>query len=315
MFDSSNSTYAGCLAGIVTFWLVGNSFLLHSAAAFLFTMGVILTVRQEGWREVGMDRLLPMGRVFFSVPLAVFGMQHFTSLRVVVNGVPPWMPGHLFWVCLVGIALIAASLSIISGKSAQLAALLVSIMLFLFVLMIYVPNAVRNPGDRFAIALVFRDLSLSGGALALVGTLATEGRGHFMRWLAVLARCFFAIPMIFFGVEHFLHPDFAPGVPLPKMMPSWIPGHMVWAYITGTALVVCGVSILLNKYARWGATGVGITFLVLVIFIYMPIEIVHPSIEISGELDYVADTLAMGGAALLVAELLARKTVRAAFPS
>jgi hypothetical protein len=26
--------------------------------------------------------------------------------------------------------------------------------------------------------------------------------------------------MVFFGVEHFLHPEFAPGVPLPKLMPA-----------------------------------------------------------------------------------------------
>jgi hypothetical protein len=38
-----------------------------------------------------------------------------------------------------------------------------------------------------------------------------------------------------------------------------------------------------------------------VVFVYLPMEILHPSIVISGELDYVADTLAMSGAALLVA--------------
>jgi hypothetical protein len=52
---------------------------------------------------------------------------------------------------------------------------------------------------------------------------------------------------------------------------------------------------------------VGITFLALLIFIYMPMEVVHPSIEISAELDQVAQTLAMSGAALLVGGAQARK--------
>jgi hypothetical protein len=61
------------------------------------------------------------------------------------------------------------------------------------------------------------------------------------------------------------------------------------------------VSILVERGGRWAATGLGVMFVVLVVFIYLPMEILHPSIVISGELDYVADTLAMSGAALLVA--------------
>jgi hypothetical protein len=46
----------------------------------------------------------------------------------------------------------------------------------------------------------------------------------------------------------------------------------------------------------------------------MPMEIVHPSIEISAELDQVAQTLAMSGAALLVAGAQAGKAARAVTP-
>jgi len=42
-------------------------------------------------------------------------------------------------------------------------------------------------------------------------------------------------------------------------------------------------------------------FFALTIFFYLPMEVVHPSIEISGELDQLAQALAMSGAALLVA--------------
>jgi hypothetical protein len=47
-----------------------------------------------------------------------------------------------------------------------------------------------------------------------------------------------------------------------------------------------------------------VLYVVLVAFVYMPMEIAHPSVEISGELDFVANTLAVGGAALLVAGAL-----------
>ena len=42
-----------------------------------------------------------------------------------------------------------------------------------------------------------------------------------------------AIPLMFFGVEHFLHPKFAPGVPLAKLTPGWVPAPPVWGYLIG----------------------------------------------------------------------------------
>jgi uncharacterized membrane protein len=289
------------VAEIVSSPFSGSLFWLHAAAAILFVIGLVLTIRNETSQARGLDRLISFGRMFLAVPLAVFGMQHFVFLNDVKNGVPSWMPGHLFWACFVGTALIAACLSLITGVQAELAAMLLGSMFLLFVLLIYLPNALRHPQDRFAVALFFRDLALSGGAFALAGTLAAKSRPRVARWLVGLGRFLFAVPMTFFGLEHFLHPDFAPGVPLTKMMPTWMPGHVIWAYLTGTALIVCGVSILVERGGRWAATGLGITFVVLVVFIYVPMEILHPSIVISGELDYVADTLAMSGAAFLVA--------------
>jgi hypothetical protein len=44
-------------------------------------------------------------------------------------------------------------------------------------------------------------------------------------------------------------------------------------------------------------------------------EIVHPSIEISGELDYVADTLAVAGAALLIAGAHTRSAATEGMPN
>ncbi len=289
------------MAGIVFSNLLGSSFWLHFAAAVLFTIGLVLTIKNGALQTHGWDRPIRFGPIFFAIPLAVFGLQHFALTKVVMNGVPSWIPGHLFWAYFVGIALIAAAVSIITGIRADLAALLVGLMLFLFVMLIYVPNLANNPHDRFALVLPFRDLALSGGALSLAGALAATRQSRSARWLAVAGRYFFAVPMPLFGVEHFLHPDFAPGVPLPKLMPPSVPGHLVWAYCTGTILIACGLCVLFKKGVRVAAAALGITFLVLVIFIYMPMEIVHPSIDISGELDYAADTLAMSGAALLVA--------------
>jgi hypothetical protein len=55
------------------------------------------------------------------------------------------------------------------------------------------------------------------------------------------------IPAIVFGWEHFLHPAFAPGIPMEAITPAWIPGRRFWAYLTGAALIACGACIVVNK--------------------------------------------------------------------
>jgi uncharacterized membrane protein YphA (DoxX/SURF4 family) len=206
--------------------------------------------------------------------------------------------------------LIAACISILTGIKADLAALLLGIMFVLFVLMLHLPNLIQNPHDRFALSPLLRDLAYSGGAFSLAATIGFASMQIARRWLALIARWLVAIPLLYFGVEQFLHPEFAPGVPLEMLMPAWIPGHMVWAWLTGAVLVGGGACMLLSKTARTAATVVGVAYLLLVVCIYLPMEFVHPSTEISGELDYIADTLAMSGAALLVAGALTASVSR-----
>jgi len=295
-------------------WLTGSSLVLHLVTVILFALGVVLTLRRQTPQAQGVERIIPFGPMFFAVPLALFGMQHFVFLNEVKQAVPPWMPWHTFWACLVGVALIAACLSLLTEIKSGLAALLMGIMLFLFVLMIDLPGLMSDPHNRFGITGTLRDLAFSGGALALAGTLGVVGRKRPIRWLIEVGRWFFAAPMLYFGAEHFLHPEFAPGIPFEVRMPSWMPVPLVWAYATGAVFVVCGVCILVSKSARTAAAWLGVAFLLLVVCIYLPREIVHPSIEISGELDDLTDTLVMSGAALLVAAAMARKAAPAAIP-
>lgn len=299
--DSLGFTHRSLAAGVGPFWLKSSSLWLNCFAAVLFALGVFLTLRKSATRADALDRVIAFGPFFFGWPLAVFGAQHIVFLKDVVNGVPAWIPGHLFWALFVGIALIAAALSLTTGIMAERAAFMMGVMLFCFVLMIYVPNLVENPGD-LAVTQLLRDLSMSGGALALAGTLAMKGEWSRFGWIAVLGRYFFAVGILDFGVENFMHPEYAPVVPEPDlMMPTWIPAHIVYAWVTGVILVVCGVAMLLNWRTRLAGVVAGIALFALVLSFYLPMEIVHPSIEISGELDQVAQALAMSGAALLVA--------------
>src|SRR5207253_5316169 len=79
------------------------------------------------------------------------------------------------------------------------------------------------------------------------------------------------VASLVFGIEHFLHPEFVPVVPLKQLMPSWIPGHSFLAYLTGAVLLGSSLCMLFRWKARIVAAWVGIFVFVIVMLVYLPI--------------------------------------------
>lgn len=275
----------------------------YCAAAVVTIVGLPLAIQSQKPPARGMDKLVPFGRLFFALPLAVFGVEHFTAAKIIASIVPSWIPGHLFWVYLVGVALIAAALSIASGRASHWAATLVGVMLFLFVLLIHIPNVAANLKDRFLWAVALRDLAFSGGALAYGGARAGESRGGRQDWMVTVGRYFIALPALFFGVEQILHPEYVPGIPLNKVTAAWVPGRLFWSYLTGTVLLAAAIGLAAKIKERLAAASLGLMILLVVLFVYLPTLVVRPT-DIGNELNFVVDTLMFSGAAFLLAHAL-----------
>jgi len=270
-------------------------------------LGGLVTVRRSWSAAHGLEKLVALGPVFVAAALAAFGAEHMVLAPFVSRVVPAWMPARLFWTYFVGAALFAAALSLILRRSVRLAATLLGVMFVLFVVLIHAPNAAAHPGDRFAWAVALRDLAFGGGALALAAAQKEDQRAQGTRGLVLAATLMVAIPLLFFGIEHFLHPEFAPGVPLPKMTPAWVPIRAFWGYSTGVALLAAGGAILINARARTAATLLGLLFLLLTVLLYAPIlATAAQSSEMIEGLNYVADTLLFAGTVLLLATALPR---------
>lgn len=288
----------------VLVFLAGNPWdllLPYLIGALILIIGLSMNIKGEVSRAQGIDKIIPFGPVFLAVPMAVFGAEHFGFFESeVVSMVPSWIPWHLFWALFVGACLIGGALALVVRKFAGLAAALFGVMLLLFVLLIHIPRIVGAPGDRFAWAVALRDLAFSGGALAFAVTQTEAGRAQGTHKVITLARFFIGFPIVFFAVEHFLHPEFAPGVPLEELTPLWIPAHLLWAYLTGAVFVVTGLGLIFNKETRLAATCLGLILMVLVLAVYTPMMIAKPSAIGSG-LSFLVDTLLLSGSALCFA--------------
>jgi hypothetical protein len=117
------------------------------------------------------------------------------------------------------------------------------------------------------------------------------------------ARYVVAVALLFFAVQHFLHPGFVPVVPLALVLPAWIPFHWLWSYGVGAALLVGGLMIIANWHTRAAAICLGIVVFVVVLLIYVPILAAHP-IDVGVSMNYFADTLFVSGALLIFASAM-----------
>ncbi len=277
-----------------------------SAGVLLFLIA-LWAARADIARARGLDKIVALSNLCFAIPLAVFGALHLSDVGFVLPLVPSYMPWRLFWAYFVGCALLAASVSIATKIQVRWSGLLFGIMMFAFVAMLIIPGVLARPRDRFAWTLVFRESSFGGGAWILAGN-AMRGQGKSR--LITVGRVLIAIAAIFYGVEHFLHPANVPGVPLEKLMPAWIPAHLLISYLTGAILVIAGTSILRNKRTRMAATYLGTWIVLLVLFVYGPILIAalaDPSTAVKVEgINYFADTLLFAGAILALASATPR---------
>ena len=283
------------------------------AAGIVLFLIALWAAKADITRATGesLDKVVALNNLWFAAPLAVFGALHLSAARGLMTMVPTYMPWRLFWAYFFGFALLAASLSIATKIQVRWSGLLFGIAMFSFVAMLDIPGILANPRDRFAWTLTLREMLFGGGGWILAGTAVREqGHGQGGSKLITIGRVLIGIAAIFFGVEHFLHPANVPGVPLEKLMPTWIPGRVLISYLTGAILLVAGAAILLGKKTRLAATYLGTWIVLLVVFIYGPILIAalaNPSTDVKIEgINYFFDTLLFAGAILALASAARR---------
>ena len=277
--------------------------------AVVVAIWLVATFRGDAWSKArGFDKLILLGPLFYAAPLAAFGTEHFTQTDAVASLVPEWIPWHRFWTYFIGACFIAAALSVVTRIRARLSASLLAVTFFLFVVLMDIPAWLRDPRDRFALTLALRQLSFCGGALALTASLTTQGRKPSADALATVARYFISVPVLVYGVQQFMHGNYVPGVPLNRLTPDYVFGHSLWTYLAAVVYVFAGCLLLVGKKARAAATLVGLTVLLLVLFVYVPIGVVDRA-SLSG-FNYPADTLMFCGAILLLAGAMPQEAWR-----
>ncbi|HEX4371821.1 MAG TPA: hypothetical protein VHZ50_00820 [Puia sp.] len=116
-----------------------------------------------------LSAFISCGKIFFSIMLISFGIDHFLYADGVKDLVPGWIPGHIFWTYVAGVLLIGTGVAIILNIKRRLVSMLAGIMLLAWFLILHIPRAVAHPemekGNE--ITSVFEALAFSGIAFLI----------------------------------------------------------------------------------------------------------------------------------------------------
>lgn len=93
-----------------------------------------------------------------------------------------------------------------------------------------------------------------------------------------LACIVFAIIMALFGIYHLLQAD-----KIKANVPQWIPGGVLWVYITGIGFVLAAIAILINKQTKLACYLLAAMLLIFIFTVHVP-KIIYGTDEVEKQM-------------------------------
>jgi uncharacterized membrane protein len=144
-----------------------------AAESALFLGGALMLAgsifKSRGTQNRGRS-LFIAGEYLFALGLFVFGILHYVSEPFVVSIIPKWIPWPVFWAYFVMTCFFGAAISIFIQRLVRLSSLLVSLMFFLFICLMHLPDVIRNFHSEPTWTNLFVPIGLSGIGLILAGS-------------------------------------------------------------------------------------------------------------------------------------------------
>jgi uncharacterized membrane protein YphA (DoxX/SURF4 family) len=229
--------------------------------------------------------LSKIGRYFFALATLCFGvilLLHLISPAVPAGG-EPFFVASIFWAWIIAAILVITGVGMAIEKYAKWSALLLAFVFVLRAAIVYIPEVIAAPRKPSPWGSVFELLGICGCALVIYGGPSAK-----------LGRIFYCIELVGFAIQHFLYAQF-----VATLVPSWIPGHLFWAYFVGVALCASALSILSGIYTRVAAGLLGMMFFSWVLILHLPRCFASP--HTGPEWTSAFNALAMAGGALVIA--------------
>ncbi len=168
MFSPNKSSHLGVWAeALKELAFCGGAFVM--ADSFAQTS---LAINKSNAFELMLQRIIPLGKIFFSTTMILYGCSHFVYTAYVSPLVPTWFGAPVFWTYFGGAALICSGIAIFLKIWIKPVVFLLALMLFLWFIFLHVPNALAHPysNNGNEVVSAFDALMFCGIALVIAST-------------------------------------------------------------------------------------------------------------------------------------------------
>jgi len=188
--------------------------------------------------------------LFFAVTIIAIGLIGLAGANVAPIGppVPKTLPGRELLANLCNLVLLLCGAGLLMKRTAAPAALALFAWLVIWTVAFKVPFIVRAPLEEVSYQTNGMNAVLIAAAWVLYGGFAegsnflASDRGQRIAYLL------YGLALIAFGLSHFFYLEMTA-----PLVPSWLPGPVFWAYLTGCAYLVAGIFLITVIGARLGA--------------------------------------------------------------
>lgn len=229
-------------------------------------------------RQTATRKILYTGLFLFAIAWIGVGIQHFMYLKFVATLVPAYMPMRELWAALTGSAMILAGISFLLRLKVPLAALLLSVMMMVFMLMIHAPKLITTPRDIIAWTRALQDCAILGAAMMLTAKVSFIKTGRYL----------YATPMLLLGAGHFMHLQFNTA-----KVPDYFPSAPVFDIVIGIVMILLALCILMDIYTSKTALVLGVLLLLFALLSSAPVLVKN----INAAVEWTAFLLALAIAA------------------
>jgi len=227
----------------------------------------------------GSMRIIGIGQVIFALSVAALGILSLGSGDFALNWqpVPKDIPGREILATVSGAILFFGGLGLLFKPVARLAALVLTINFFVWLLLLRLPNLVAGWSHEGVWLGFGETLLVVTGAWAILVALQDERDGHgLMGFLAGstglrLARLLYGIALPMIGLSHFVYLEATV-----SLIPSYLPHPEFFAWLTGAGHIAAGFAVLFGVLPRLASVLEGIMMALFAAMVWAPKVVAHP---------------------------------------
>jgi len=212
-------------------------------------------------------RVVSWSHAFFALILIALGCLGLIQgdFMPTLSGVPKEVPAREVLAYLCAVVCLVTGVGLLLQRSAAVSSRVLLVYLLLWLLLFRVSYIFVAPAEVVT-WWAWGDTAVMTAAAWVLYVRIAGGSG--LR----IARVLYGLALIPFGIAHFVYLKQTLAV-----VPVWLPWHVAVAYITGGALIVTGVAIVLDLYARLAAMSSAVLMALFTLLVWVPIAAAGPT--------------------------------------